>query len=168
MDKYYIVNEGFDRLFQRMSSSFFDQVRLFDEAENTFCVSGPLHYGYSVTVGSDGKPLVEEYGNDTPGILPTSDIREPLVDIIINEKEKQVMMVAEMPGVEKSDVKVVVEDKFVNIDAKHGDKKYHVRVPMKHKVIEDSAKATYKNGILELVFKLQEQEKPKGKSVEVE
>ncbi|KKL14567.1 hypothetical protein LCGC14_2514340, partial [marine sediment metagenome] len=33
---------------------------------------------------------------------------------------------------------------------------------------ENSAKALYKNGILELVFKLAEDEKPKGKKVEVE
>ena len=169
MEKYYTVfSDDIDALFKRMSRPFFELGGLFDEVENTCGVSGPFYYGYSVTVGPDGKPMVKEYGNDRPGILPTSDIREPLVDTIVNEKEKLVKLVAEMPGVEKSEVKIVVEDKFVNIDAKHGDKKYHVRVPIKHKVIEDSAKASYKNGILELVFKLQEQEKPKGKSVEVE
>ncbi|MFB5638138.1 MAG: Hsp20/alpha crystallin family protein, partial [Nitrosarchaeum sp.] len=41
-------------------------------------------------------------------------------------------------------------------------------VPIKYKVDENSAKASYKNGILELVFKLIEDEKPKGKKVEVE
>ena len=73
-----------------------------------------------------------------------------------------------MPGVEKSDLKVVVEGKTVNIDAEHGDKKYHTKVPLQHKVDKDSAKASYKNGILELKFKLLEPEKPKGKTVEVE
>ncbi|MEK6832366.1 MAG: Hsp20/alpha crystallin family protein, partial [Thermoproteota archaeon] len=56
----------------------------------------------------------------------------------------------------------------VDISAEHGEKKYHVKVPIKHKVDENSAKASYKNGILELVFKLIEDEKPKGKKVEVE
>ena len=69
--------------------------------------------------------------------------------------------------IEKSDVKIVVEGTIVNIDAEHGDKKYHAKVPIKHKVNKDSAKASYKNGILELVFKLVEPEKPKGKTVEV-
>ena len=41
-------------------------------------------------------------------------------------------------------------------------KKYHAKVPLKHKVDENSAKASYKNGILQLVFKTKE-EKPKGK-----
>ena len=73
-----------------------------------------------------------------------------------------------MPGVEKSDVKVLVKDKTVDISAEHGEKKYHVNVPIQYKVDENSAKALYTNGILELVFKLAKDEKPKGKTVEVE
>jgi len=90
------------------------------------------------------------------------------VETIVDEKEKVVKLIAEMPGVEKNDVKIVVDGNLVNIDAEHGEKKYHVKVPIKHKVDEDSVKASYKNGILELTFKLKEPEKPKGKTVEVE
>ncbi len=121
-----------------------------------------------MTVGPDGKPVVKEYGNVKPGLLPTSDTREPLVDTLVDEKEKVLKLVAEMPGVEKKDVKVVVENKTVSIDAEHGKKKYHAKVPIQHKVNKDSAKASYTNGILELKFKLEEPEKPKGKTVEVE
>ena len=71
-----------------------------------------------------------------------------------------------MPGVEKKDIKVVVQDKTVQIDAEHDMKKYHVKVPIKPKFDENTAKASYTNGILELVFKLKEE--PKGKTVEVE
>ncbi len=88
------------------------------------------------------------------------------MDTIVDDKEKIVKLVAEMPGVEKKDVKIVVDGKIVNIDAELGDKKYHVKVPIKHEVDENSVKASYKNGILEVIFKLQE--KPKGKTVEVE
>jgi HSP20 family protein len=121
-----------------------------------------------MTVGPDGKPVVKEYGNVKPNLLPTSDTREPIVDTIVDEKEKVVKLIAEMPGVEKTDVKVVVENKVVDLSATRNDKKYHVKVPLKNKVDENSAKASYKNGILEVVFKLTEEEKPKGKMVEVE
>jgi HSP20 family protein len=121
-----------------------------------------------MTVGPDGKPVVKEYGNVKPNLLPTSDTREPVVDTIIDEKEKVVKLIAEMPGVEKTDVKVVVENNTVDLSAIHNDKKYHVRVPLKIKVDENSAKASYKNGVLEVIFKLIEDEKPKGKTVEVE
>ncbi len=154
-----------DRIFRRMSNSFFNIDDIFEESKGNG--SGSCYYGYTMTVGPDGKPVVKEYGNAKPGLLPTSDTREPLVDIIVDEKEKVVKLIAEMPGVEKTDVKIVVENKIVDISAEHDKKKYHVKVPLQHKVDENSAKASYKNGILQLIFKIVE-EKPKGKTVEVE
>ncbi len=156
-----------DRIFRKMSNSFFNIEGIFEEFQGNDSVSGPCCYGYTMTVGPDGKPVVKEYGNVQPSQLQSSDTREPIVDTIVDEKEKVVKLVAEMPGVEKTDVKIVVEDKIVDLSAEHDEKKYHVKVPLKHKVDENSAKASYKNGILQLVFKIVE-EKPKGKTVEVE
>jgi len=157
----------FDRIFKKMSNSFFNIDDIFEEFKGN-SDSGPYCYGYTMTVGPDGKPVVKEYGNVKPGLPPTSDTREPIVDTIVDEKEKVVKLIAEMPGVEKTDVKIVVENKIVDLSAEHDDKKYHVKVPVQHKVDENSAKASYKNGVLQLVFKLVEEEKPKGKKVEVE
>ena len=161
-------DDEFDRIFKRMSQSFFNIDDIFEENKGKDS-AGPFYYGYTMTVGPDGKPVVKEYGNVKPGLLPTADTREPIVDTIVDEKERLVKLVAEMPGVEKNDVKILVQDKIVDLSAKHGEKNYHAKVPIKYKVDEISAKASYKNGILELVFKLDEQEeKPKGKTVEVE
>lgn len=163
-------DEEFDRLFKKMSRTFMNLDDIFEDVKETGDIQryGPFYYGYTMTIGPDGKPVVKEYGNVKPGLLPTSDTREPLVDTLIDEKEKTLKLVAEMPGVEKTDVRVVVDEKIVNIDAEHGEKKYHAKVPIKYKVDKDSAKASYKNGILELKFNLVETEKPKGKTVEVE
>ena len=153
-----------------MSRPFMDTEDIFEEftdSTNTQ-TSGPYYYGYTVTIGSDGKPIVKEYGNVRPGLLPIADAREPLVDVLVDDKEKVLKIVAEMPGVEKKDIKIVVEGRTINLDAEHGDKKYHTKVPIKHKVEEDSVKASHANGILEVRFKLKEEEKPKGKTVEVE
>lgn len=157
----------FDRIFKRMSNSFFNIDDIFEEFKGKDSGSGPYYYGYTMTVGPDGKPVVKEYGNVKPGLLPNSDTREPVVDTIVDEKGKVVKLIAEMPGVEKTDVKIVVDNKVVDISAEHGEKKYHAKVPLKHKVDENSAKASYKNGILQLVFDLVE-DKPTGKTVEVE
>jgi len=120
-----------------------------------------------MTTDPEGKPVVQEYGNVQPDKLPTENKREPLIDTLVDEKEKTLKIVAEMPGVEKNDVSVVVgDDKVIHIDAERGEKNYHVKVPIKHKVDAESPQATYKNGILELVFKL-EDEKSKGKSIDV-
>ena len=160
-------DDEFDRIFKKMSRNFFNVDDMFEEFKVKDS-AGPFYYGYTMTVGPDGKPVVKEYGNVKPGLLPTADTREPIVDTIVDEKEKLVKLVAEMPGVEKTDVKIVVQDKFVDISAEHGEKKYHTKVPIQYKVDENSGKASYKNGILELVFKQIEEEKPKGKKVEVE
>ena len=155
-----------DRIFKKMSNSFFDTNDMIEEF-NGNSNSGPIFYGYTMTIGSDGKPSVQEFGNAKPDRLPVSNAREAIVDTIVDEKEKVVKLIAEMPGVEKTDVKILVDKNVVNITAEHDDKKYHCKVPLQHKVDENSAKATYKNGILQLVFKLV-LEKQTGKKVEVE
>ena len=160
-------DEEFERIFKRMSNSFFNIGDVFEDFKENHAGSGPFYYGYTMTVGPDGKPVVKEYGNVKPGLVPTSDVRAPIVDVISDEKEKLVKLVAEMPGVEKTDVKVTVQNKAADISASRGNKNYHVKVPIRRKVDENSAKATYKNGILELVFKLVDDPKPQGKTVEV-
>ena len=160
-------DDEFDRIFKQMSGSFMDLDNVFEMLKNAGNISGPVFYGYTMTTGPDGKPVVQEYGNVQPDALPTENKREPLIDTLVDEKEKTLKIVAEMPGVEKKDVSVVVgDDKVIHIDAERGEKNYHVKVPIKHKVDAESPKATYKNGILELVFKL-EDEKSKGKSIDV-
>jgi len=155
-----------DRIFKKMSGSFFDTDNIFEEFKGD-SNSSPLFYGCTMTVGPDGKPSVQEYGNVKPDRLSVSNTKEAIVDTIVDEKEKVVKLIAEMPGVEKTDVKILVDKNIVDISAEHSEKKYHTKVPLKHKVDENSAKATYKNGILQLVFKLVV-EKQTGKKVEVE
>ena len=160
-------DDEFDRIFEQMSGSFMNLDNVFEMLKNAGNISGPIFYGYTMTTGPDGKPVIEEYGNVQPDMLPTENKREPLIDTLVDEKEKTLKIVAEMPGVEKKDVSVVVgDDKVIHIDAERGEKNYHVKVPIKHKVDAESPKATYKNGILELTFKL-EDEKSKGKAIDV-
>ena len=164
------LNDEFDNLFRKMSRPFMNMDDIFEEFKDSGNLQtyGPYYYGYTMTVGPDGKPVIKEYGNVKPALLPTSDVREPFVDVLVDDKEKVLKLVAEMPGVEKKDIKIVVEGRTVNLDAEHGEKKYSAKVPIRQKVDEDSVKATYANGILEVRFKLKEDEKPKGKTVEVE
>jgi len=161
------LDDEFNRIFKQMSGSFVNLDDVFEMLKNAGNVSGPVFYGYTMTTGPDGKPVTQEYGNVKPDMLPTENKREPLIDTLVDEKEKTLKIIAEMPGVEKKDVSVVVgDDKVIHIDAERGEKNYHVKVPIKHKVDAESPTATYKNGILELVFKL-EDEKSKGKSIDV-
>jgi len=162
--------DEFDNLFRKLMRPFRETDEIWEEMKDSENVQtfGPYYYGYSMTVGPDGKPVVKEFGNVRQSLLPDAETREPLADVIIDDKEKVLKIVAEMPGVEKKDVKIEVIGQTVNIDAENGNRKYHTKIPIKQKVDEDSVKATYANGILELKFKLKEEARPKGKTVPVE
>ena len=151
-----------ERFFKRMSRSFFDNEGL----EQNFTKGTPYYYGYTMTIGPDGRPVVKEYGNVRPGMSLESDTREPLVETIADDKSKVIKLVAEMPGVEKADVKITIENQTVQITAERNGKKYQTKVPLTKEVDEKSAKATYKNGILEIAFDIVE--RPTGRVVEVE
>lgn len=148
----------YDRLFQRLSRAF--------DLEGLEDAGGPVYYGYTLTVGPDGRPVVREYGNVRPDTLPGTQGRQPPVDTIVDEKNGGVKLVAEMPGVEKDDIRIVAEDEHVEIRAERGDKKYRARAPLDRPVDRDSAKASYKNGILEISFEAAPGS-PTGKTVEV-
>lgn len=163
--------DEFDDLFRKMSRPFREMEDIWDELRRSpnLQTFGPYYYGYSVTMGPDGKPVVKEYGNVRPSLLPSAEKREPFVDIIVDDKEKVLKVAAEMPGVEKKDIKIEVVGRTINIDAEHGERKYHTKIPIKQKIDENSVKASYANGILELKFKIkEEEERPKGKIITVE
>jgi HSP20 family protein len=125
----------------------------------------PVFFGYSMTIGSDGSPVVKQYGTPIPGLI-TSDVREPFVDEVIDKNSNTLKLIAEMPGVDKKDINVTIEPKYAKISAERGERKYDVKVPLKHKIDENSAKATYANGVLEIALRLVE-ERPKGKTVAI-
>ncbi len=165
-------DDQFENTFRRMSNRFFNMGDIFENPNGDKVHSyGPYYYGYQMTVGPDGKPQVKEWGNVRPtsssGLTNPNGAREPYVDETLNEKEKTLKMVTEMPGIEKSDIQVNVTDGTVVISAEHDDRKYSIKAPLKYKVDENSVKAKYRNGILELTFALAE-EKPQGKSVPID
>jgi len=46
-----------------------------------------------------------------------------------------------MLGIEKADINVSIVEVMIEISAKHGDRKYSTKIPLKYKVDENSAKA---------------------------
>jgi len=132
---------------------------------------GPLVYGYSVTVGPDGKPIVREFGNVKPmlgtaggGPRLTSE-REPLADVVTTDKE--VKVVVEMPGISKEDIKVNAFENKVEIStSEKAERKYHKTVELPPEADIDSVKSNYRNGILEITFN--KKASPKGKEIKVD
>ncbi|MBI3840792.1 MAG: Hsp20/alpha crystallin family protein [Thaumarchaeota archaeon] len=116
---------------------------------------GPIVYGYSVTIGPDGKPVVREFGNVRPGEgtpLEVQDKREPLVDVLSSDKE--VRVIAEMPGVSKGDIDLTVNEKSVVISVDKKDRRYYKELDLPGTVDPKGAKSNYNNGILEVTIPL--------------
>ena len=123
-----------------------------------------------MNVGPDGKPHVREFGNVKPTRRGTFELgsREPFVDVVVDDKDQSLKVVAEMPGVQKEDIELQATEDSLTVKAKNKDRNYETTVPLNNPVVADSAKATYRNGILEVVLKLKEAPKPKGLNIKVD
>ena len=132
-------------------------------------VTGPFVWGWSMNLGPDGKPEIREFGNlpketspREPDSLPEgiSETREPLIDLV--ETENEVIIVAETPGIEKDEIKIDSTENELEIKA--GDK-FYKKIKLPSVTIPEEAKASYKNGILEI--KIPKKEK-KGTGIKIE
>lgn len=90
------------------------------------------------------------------------------------EREKDIVFTIDMPGVEKKDIDVKVEDHSITVKAgkaqtsrkNNSDRKYNYSRKFKPTVDIDSAVATFKNGVLDITLTKIE-EASKGKSVRI-
>jgi len=139
---------------------------------------GPFVYGYSMTIGPDGKPKIREFGNvkhsmdpEKCGInRPCLDVkgeREPLVDII--DTDGEIKVIVELPGVEKEDIKLSGAEDQLTISVDTPQRKYFKEIEMSTKIDPKKAKSSYKNGVLEVtVSKSGEKKKPSGEQIKIE
>ncbi len=83
------------------------------------------------------------------------------------ERDKDIVFTIDMPGVEKKDIDVKVEDHSITVKAENGgSRKYNYSRKFKPTVDIDSAVATFKNGVLDITLTKIE-EASKGKSVKI-
>lgn len=117
---------------------------------------GPIVYGYSVTVGPDGRPVVREFGNVRRGAgtpwKGLQDRREPLVDIVSSKND--IRVIAELPGVRKEDISITVNEKSVVISVESEARRYYKELELPAPVDAQGARSTYNNGVLEVTLPL--------------
>lgn len=119
--------------------------------------------------------------------LPTKDLRElneyQRPDIDIMNKEKEITVIAELPGINKKDIKINAEPNFIEIEAdskeakEETDKGYYYKersaksfkrsLSLPAEVKPEKAEANYNNGVLEITLPKANPEKEKGKRIDI-
>ncbi|MEM2098952.1 MAG: archaeal heat shock protein Hsp20 [Candidatus Bathyarchaeia archaeon] len=169
-----------DRIFREMEKRMEEEFREFTEKVpreyvkerklpdgSTVKEFGPFVYGYSMKIGPDGKPEIREFGNIKKSLKgpEVKEEREPLVDVV--ETGSEIRVVVELPGVEKSDIKLHGTEDSLEISVNTPQYKYYKEVALPAKVKIKEAKSTYKNGVLEVILPRAEAKKPKGEQIDI-
>jgi HSP20 family protein len=152
----------FRKLFDDLDKEPEDILEMFEKTLKSFEkfppdseFEGSFFYGFSITQGPEGKPVIREFGNVKPSgrSISRSDVREPLVDTVYDRKHNEVRVVVDMPGVDPEEVSVTVHQRSVRVRASDGDRRYETSVPLDVPVEAKLLKKTFSNGILELALR---------------
>ena len=158
------MRREFDRMFEDFAdiekSAPKELVKEYETPNGKVRKVGPLVYGYSMTIGSDGKPHVREFGNvrqsgQVQGRYSTRRPqifaqRDPLIDVNVTEKE--VKAICEMPGVKKEEIKINAYDGAVEVITTDEQRKYHKTIELPPETDIETVRSNYNNGILEITF----------------
>jgi HSP20 family protein len=138
-------------------------------------------YRYSITIELDDKRLVREIRNvcnDGGGCSgsrkkrngfskynrPQIIDRESLAEV--NVYDKEVKVVLEMPGVSKEHIRIQAYENSVEVSSDHPQRRYQV-IDIPRVADIKTIRSTYKNGILEIVFKKKAKLKHNSKRREI-
>jgi HSP20 family protein len=143
----------FDKLEKMVDDMANDSAKTFPttKAENKF--SNPYVFGFSVSVGPDGRPQVHRFGSLQSPLqgAEASKEREPLVDVLNGKKE--IIVVAELPGVDEKDIKLDLYEFDLRISIDTPEKSFYKNLSLPAKVRSDSMRTSYKNGVLTVHLK---------------
>ena len=116
--------------------------------------SKPLMYGFTISIGSDGEPVVRTFGDKE---IKTG-CREPVYEQFVKKDTDELIVTVEMPGINRDDIELSVSDSRLVIATPNVERRYKADIDLKAQVDPQSAKASYRNGILSVTLRV------KGKS----
>lgn len=127
----------------------------------------PFVYGFTMRVGPDGVPQIQPFGSSTQNVpsVGLEEGREPLSDVLVGDED--VSITIELPGVEKQDVNLHVAEDALTVRVEKG-RRYHKRIHIPVTIEPASAKATFKNGILDVQLRRRDVGRDPGHKVAIE
>lgn len=158
----------FEDEFEKIYESFMKHSSVFDQLKKMPPGEGnPLVYGFSMKIGPEGKPEIRQFGN-VPKMIKEKEVtdeREPLIDII--DRDTQICVMAELPGVDKNDIDLSINEDKLTIDVKNPARKYNKTITLPANVDSKNIKANYKNGVLEVTL-CKIKSKEKGRKIKID
>ena len=169
------MDEMFKEMFENLPNDLYRERKLPDG--RIVKEMGPFVYGYSMNMDSDGKPVIREFGNVKPSTKTTNlgvpkpafeykEEREPLVDVVSDDAT--IKVVAEVPGVNKSNISLSCSESILTIAVDTEKRKYYKEVELPEEVDPKVSKATYTNGVLEVTLSKVKEKHVKGERIRVE
>ncbi len=74
----------------------------------------------------------------------------------IYEQDDEIRVIADLPGVSKADIQLKCDGRLLTITAESDHRNYDERIELPGVVDESTARASYNNGVLEIVLERQE------------
>jgi HSP20 family protein len=110
-------------------------------------------YGFTINTAGGGSPKVETFGNikKTPEGPKVNEEREPITDIF--DETDEMIIIAEMPGIEESDLKIDLKEDMLEISAVSKSRSYRKELLLPNKASNENLKHKFTNGILEIRIK---------------
>lgn len=158
-----LFDEAFEREFERIRRLFDSILEEMESVEPDAIANQPIIYGFSMRVGPDGKPIIQKFGNlperlEGEGVKALAEApREPLTDIVDTKDSFSVTL--EVPGVEKDQIDLTVSGGVLSVKVDGPGRKYVKEIELPKDVDERSAKASFKNGVLDITFAKKEGER---------
>lgn len=110
-------------------------------------------FGFSVKTAVGGNPVVEPFGNikKTASGPVVKEEREPLTDVF--DENDEVVIMAEMPGVDEEGVIVNLKGDILEISGVGKNRKYYKEILLNMALKPETITHSYKNGVLEVKIK---------------
>ncbi len=107
-------------------------------------------YGFTINTAGGGSPKVETFGNikKTPEGPKVDEEREPITDIF--DEKDEVVIIAEMPGIDEAEIKLELREDILEISAKGKNRTYRKEMLLPVKTVAANLTHKFTNGILEI------------------
>jgi len=140
--------------------------------------TGPVVYGYSMTIGPDGEPHIREFRigkssasvNKNIGQFIGDEIGKPQISTeresksVVTTTDNEVKVVFEMPGINEEDIKINTYGNKIEIKTSGAShRKYYKIVNLPPEADTNTVRFTYNNDILEVIIDKKVNIKTKGK-----